>query len=309
MGWKDLLAQPNESQVLPWTGGHRLHSPQKSYRLRQLPAEFGWYRFKFEGRRASVLEESEADPELLTSLTKGYLVGQRLIPDHARVDTQLYNLHRYSEVIYMVPEGLERFSRVTAGRIYPEGPLIFKEEDFPLGPEEEVLSAYLNRDSEVSSISGVTPALDVAFRMLSYRRNLAERRRIELQERRARELQEQEQAQLMNEYLTQLTDGRVRRALAQIDFAEAARAALEIGGAEYLDHRIVHTNEWIVTYRINGMRLECTCNQNLQIIDAGVCLTNELTGERGDTYFTLESLPGVILQAEREGVLVIWRRG
>jgi hypothetical protein len=33
------------------------------------------------------------------------------------------------------------------------------------------------------------------------------------------------------------------------------------------------------------------------------------TGEKGDTKFTLESLPGVVREAEREGVLVVFRRG
>ena len=69
-----------------------------------------------------------------------------------------------------------------------------------------------------------------------------------------------------------------------------------------------HRNgEWLVKYRVDGQRLACVCNTNLQIIDAGVCLVDHGTNEKGDTYFTLESLPAVIRQAIREGKLVVWR--
>ena len=45
----------------------------------------------------------------------------------------------------------------------------------------------------------------------------------------------------------------------------------------------------------------------LRIVDAGICLEDHATGEKGDTYFTLESPPGVVRQAIREGQLVVWR--
>jgi hypothetical protein len=48
--------------------------------------------------------------------------------------------------------------------------------------------------------------------------------------------------------------------------------------------------------------------ETLRIIDSGICLIDHATDERGDTYFTLESLPAVIAQAIREGHLVIFRR-
>jgi len=94
-----------------------------------------------------------------------------------------------------------------------------------------------------------------------------------------------------------------------VDFAEAARAALAVGGAEYLDHRrSARRGEVVVRFRLAQRRYECTCDQeSLRIIDAGICLIDHATGERGDTYFTLESLPAVILQAEREGRLVVFR--
>jgi hypothetical protein len=39
-----------------------------------------------------------------------------------------------------------------------------------------------------------------------------------------------------------------------------------------------------------------------------VCLIDHATGIKGDTWYTLESLPGVIRQADRQGVLVVFRR-
>jgi NAD(P)H-dependent flavin oxidoreductase YrpB (nitropropane dioxygenase family) len=91
--------------------------------------------------------------------------------------------------------------------------------------------------------------------------------------------------------------------------SEAARAALALAGAEYLDHRAsTQAAEVVVRFRLAGRRFECVCErQTLRIIDAGVCLTDERTGEKGDSRFTLESLPGVIQEAERSGRLVVFR--
>ena len=64
----------------------------------------------------------------------------------------------------------------------------------------------------------------------------------------------------------------------------------------------------IVRFRVDRQRYTCTCDERtLQIIDSGICLIDHDTGEKGDTFFTLESLPGVIQQAQREGVLHVFR--
>jgi hypothetical protein len=66
----------------------------------------------------------------------------------------------------------------------------------------------------------------------------------------------------------------------------------------------------VVRYEAGGERLECTCHrETMQIISAGICLTDHETGEEGDSYFTLESIAGVVLQAQRENRLAIYRRG
>jgi hypothetical protein len=100
-----------------------------------------------------------------------------------------------------------------------------------------------------------------------------------------------------------------RRTLAAHDFETAARAALGVGGAVFLDARQGRVpNEMVVQYRINNQRLECVCDKNtLQITDAGICLEDHYTGEKGDTYFSLESLPAVVNEAIRRDKLVVWR--
>lgn len=308
MGWRDLVATDDEKCTLPWVGGRSLHAADRKFKLRRRPPEHGWYIFKIEGNVASAPAQAEPEPELLKHTVVGYLVGDRIVPDDTRIDPDPAKIVLHSERVFMLPEGLERFARVRAGRIYPEGPLIFKEEEFPLGPEDEVMRAYEDEEDAVHTLPGVVPALDAAFRMETFQRAEAERRRLEIARRRAEEEERREKERRRQELLEKLGDGEKRRALARVDFKEAAKAALEVGGACYLDHRRGgRRGEWIVNYRVGGQRLQCVCDTNLQIVDAGVCLTDHTTGEKGDTYFTLESLPPVIREAIEEDKLVVWR--
>lgn len=309
MGWRNLLSTEEETVTLPWTGGRSLHSESRIYKLKGRPREFGWHTFDVEGTTATNPRPADPVSDLVKSRVGGYLVGDRLVLDDARIDPDPGKIVAHSEKVFALPEELDRFSRIRAGRIYPEGPLIFLEEDFPLGPEEEVMNAYFDNLPSVSEIPGVTPPLDAAFRMETYQREQAELRRQEIARRRAEEEARREQERKRQELLERLGDGALRREMAKSgDFVEAARAALQVGGAQYLDSRKGHRNgEWVVKYRVDGQRLECVCDTNLHIIDAGVCLVNHNTGEKGDTYFTLESLPAVIRQAVREHKLVVWR--
>jgi len=308
MGWRDLLSTGEETVTLPWTGGGSLHSASRIFKLGKRPREFGWYAFQVEGTKARDPKPAEPVPELLKHTVVGYLVGDRLVPDDTRIDPDPGKIVNYSEKVYILSEELERFSRIRAGRVYPEGPLVFREQVFPLGPEDEVMEAFLDNRSEVHSIPGVVPALDAAFRMEVYQREQAEKRRQELARKRAEEEARRIREEKRKELLEKLGDGMGRRAMAwQGDFKEAAIAALKVGGATYLDHRASSGGEWVVKYRVDGHRLECVCTTHLQIIDAGICLEDHHTGERGDKYFTLESLPAVIRQAIREDKLVVYR--
>lgn len=316
MAWQDLLQKPDETLTLPWVGGSRVVSGSRSFRLlRNGPPlrEHGWYQFVIDGRTATVIglgEPNERDwmadaPHV--ELAHGYLVGDRIVPDGAKVDPEPARIAGQAERVHLLPEGLDRFSRVRAMRVGEESPLVFMEEEMPLGPEDAVLGAYLDRKESVDDIPGVTPALDAAFRMECFRRAEVERRRRELEEERRREEERRAQEERRRQIREQLGDGAGRREVAKTDFETAARAALTVGGAEYLDHRNVgRRREVAVRFRFDGRRFECTCDrETLRIIDSGICLTDHDTGEKGDAYFTLESLPSVIREAG--GDLVVYR--
>jgi hypothetical protein len=315
MSWRDLLQAVDETLSYPWTGGRTLRgSDDRRLTVEgRLPREYGWCTFKVSGRKARYT--SPAEPQPLGFKVLGYLVGDRFISDGVRVDPDPQTIATFSEPVHILEDGLDRFVRISAGRIFDDGPLIYDALEMPLGPEEAVLEAFLDQKPSVSHIPGVVPALDAAFRLETYQRVEAERRRLE-EERRLREEEEARQKEeRRQELIKQLGDGRGRRALAAQDFGTAARAALAIGGAEYLDHRrSVNRGEMVVRFRLNHRRFECVCaERTLAIIDSGICLTahyddpNFTGGTKGDGWFTLESLPSVILEADRLGRLVVYR--
>jgi hypothetical protein len=317
MSWRDLLQTGQETVTFPWVGGKTLQTNDgRSWFISgAYPRELGWHKFEVKGRKALHLEAVPAEPDALGLLTKGYLVGDRIIADGVRADPDPNKIIAFSERVHLIEDGLDRFVRISAGRMYEGGPLIFRNLEMPIGPEEEVLGAYLDQKTSVDVIAGVTPALDAAFRMESYQRAEAERRRLEAERKRREEEERQAQEERRQQLVRQLGDGAGRRAMATVDFTQAARAALAIGGAELLDSkRAPRRGEMVVTFRLNRRRFACTCDEHtLRIIDAGICLTahyddNDFEGgTKGDTWFTLESLPGVIREAEQTGRLVVFR--
>lgn len=309
MSWRDLLAPEHETIVLPWLGGNSLRSASRTWTLAgRAPREHGWYVFKIEGRTAHLSGPAEAQPDLLIGQERGYLVGDRLVPDGSRVESDPKQIATYSEKVFLLEPGLDRFARVCAGRVYKDGPLVYKQPEMPLGPEDDVLTAFLDNKPSVLDIKGVSPALEAAFRLESWQRDETQRRRVELERLRREEEARREKEARRKQLVEQLGDAKGRRDLAKVDFAEAAKAALRVGDAELLDHRKhVQRGEWVVKYRLDGRRFECVCDDNLRIVDAGICLIDHDTDERGDTFFTLESLPGVVREAIRIGRLVVFR--
>ena len=303
MSWRDLIGDESSSLTAPWLGGRSLRVGSRAWRLSGgLPPDPGWHRFSTAGRGATWVERAEPRPELLAAVQRGYLVGDRFVEERCPASREPRDILARSERLALVPAEIGRFARVSAGRIAPGERLTFREEEMPLGPEDEVMAAFLDDRPTVDHIAGVPPALDAAFRLECWRRGEA---------RRARERRRIEEARSAFRAEVEVLhgDGEARRRRAAHDFQGAAAAALGVGGANYLDHRSMpHPNEVAVQFRVDGERFECTCDcRTLRIIDAGICLVDELTDERGDGYFTLESLPGVIRQARDEGVLVIFR--
>ena len=310
MSWRDLLDQGGRSPAVPWLGGHKLRLGVREWDLMGfLPQEHGWYTFTLDGRRAADPLPAEPDmSNISSSVAVGFLVGDQLTTDGPFIYDRSGVTFR-GRTVHLIPEGLDRFTRVVAGNAYEGGPLVFRSQEMPLGPEDEVLAAFLDRAPSIDHIKNVTPALELAFRLECWVRDEAERVRRELAERRAREAAERAAAERRHELFKQLGDGAGRRAMARYDFAEAARAALAVGGAELLDARPGYEpGEKVVRYRLMGRRFECVCDEaTLRIVDSGICLTSHDTGVRYDDRFTLESLPPVIVEAERQGKLVIYR--
>lgn len=303
MGWQDLL-EPSSRLVMPWLGGRRVYRGGRTWRVSgRLPGEFGWYEFEVAGLRARLICAAEPDLEYGDDWHKslGYLVGNRLITWYSRIDPDPNKLINQTVLVNLVEPGLDRFVVVEAV-VDPERRVIYRQQLFPLGPEDQVRRAFIDREETVDAIAGVTPALDLAFRFATHRRNYIEARRAEL-ERRHLEEERAEQAR------QNLGTGVGRRVLAATDFSAAARAALAVSGAELLDVRPGgNVNERVIQFRLDNRRFECVVQrETFRVIDSGICLTNEYTGEKGDTYLTLESLPSVVRQAIAEDKLVVYR--
>jgi len=309
MGWRDLLQKSeDETMVLPWFGGRSLQSSSRGWLIEgKLPQEYGWHTFSLKTRKAKWEGPAEPNPDVLKFHVTGYLVGDRMVPDDV---TSRLNIKRLAgfEQVQLIEPGLDKFVRIKAGRTHDSGALIYQDQEFPLGPEDDVLNAFLDEKESISDIPSVPPALDGAFRIEDWRRIEVRRRREE--ERKRRELEEKNR-----KFREQLGDGALRREMALHDFGAAAKAALAVGGAEYVDHRATRRNtEMAVRFKLSGRRYECTCDRKtLRIIDSGICLTAHYddpdfeSGTRGDTFFTLESLPPVIREANGDGVLVVFR--
>jgi len=304
MGWRDLLQTAPELIVAPWLGGRSLQSGSRSWTLEKLPVEHGWYCYRVKGRTAKLVGPS--DPTDLLGISTGYLVGNWFVSDQI---PQVSSLKDASlEEVYLIEPGLERFARVRVGRAWDRGPLIFSSLDMSVGPEDTVLDAYLTRACSVADIPGVTPALSMAFKVESWHREAVERRRAEEQARREREARREAARRSIG-------DSQLRRDLAKEDFGLAAKAALAVGGAEYLDHRTaVQDGDMLVRFRLSERRFECVCNATtLRIVDSGVCLKAEYDdedfspGTEGDSWLTLEALPGVLLEAIARDSLVVFR--
>lgn len=310
MSWRDLLQTGDEKLTSPWVGGRVLRAEERTWTIDgRLPPEHGWSTFRISGRKATWEKLADAQAETLKYKLRGYLIGDRLVPDDAIVDPDPAKIADQSEPVALLDGDVERFARIGAGRTFDGGPLIYIGPEMPLGPEEEVQRAFFKKAASVDNIRGVTPALDAAFRMETFQRAEAERRRLEL-ERLRKEEEERLQREDARKKMEKTLDHPLgRRAMALIDFAAAARAALQVGNAEYLDHRKAHhRNEMIVDFRVDRRQFQCTCDAaTLGIIDSGICLTDHVTGRKDDTRLTLESLPSVIREAQRTNKLVVYR--
>ncbi|MEQ1501230.1 MAG: hypothetical protein ABMB14_03325 [Myxococcota bacterium] len=180
MSWRDLLHQGPEERTAPWVGGRGLASGTRRWRIEgKLPPEHGWHRFRIDAARKAVWAgPGDADPQWDEGRDRrsGYLVGNRLIPDGARVDPDPDKLVHQTLDVALVEPGLDRFARAVIAR-EPDGPWIFVRSEFPLGPESDVAAVFADRGPTVAHVPGVPPGLDLAFRFCTWQRDLAAERR------------------------------------------------------------------------------------------------------------------------------------
>ena len=127
VGWKDLLQTGDEKVTLPWLGGGTLYSAAQRWSIEgRHPKEYGWFTFKIANRSARVEGPADAQPDLLQHSVRGYLVGDRIVADDVRVDPDPKSIVNFSETVFLLDEGIDRFARVRAGRINKEGPLVYQ---------------------------------------------------------------------------------------------------------------------------------------------------------------------------------------
>ena len=305
MGWQSLVRDGELTDVFPWLGGRKIYSKERAWRVvGDLPREFGWYRFELAaGRSAKLLEPCDPDPLYIEGRTtvRGYVVGDRFIPERARVHPDPTKLIEQTVPIYLVDPAVERFTPILA-TVDEANRWIYIRPLFPMKADNDAQWAFVERKESLDHIKDVNHALDLAFRFAYRQRQLLEERREALRKQREEEARKAE-------VLRKVGSGQGRRTLAQEDLEAAVKAALMVGGAEFLDVRPGYgRNEIVIQYRFENRRLECVCDKRtFQIIDSGICLEDHLTREKGDTYFTLESLPGVVREAIRGGKLVVYR--
>lgn len=299
MSWRDLVSEAT-TVTLPWLGGAEVHGRERSWTVVESPPELGWHRFEVAGSRRAVWRgagEPDAEFEVGRRTVSGYLLGDRLVPDDASATGPVEAALAQTRRVFLVEPGLPRFARAVAAETR-DGALVFVHQAFPLGPEQAVLEAYQDRAPSVVHVAEVTPALDLAFRWLTHQRARAEARRARIAAERAAE-----------EAARRRVEAEAEARRVHHEFGVVAAAALGISGAELLDWRAAHDpRERVVQFRFRRRRFECVVDaRTLRVVDSGICLTDEETGERGDTYFTLESLPGVVAEAMERDALHVYR--
>jgi len=309
--WEELLAE-EDSLVLPWAGGRQIFYKERTWNLAKRPVEYGWYEFRVASdRRAEIIDQVEEDAYTYKAqnslwVTEGFIVGDRLIPNDARPGS-IKELVTQTSTVHLIEPGMDRISKAAIAKL-PNDQFIFLHRVFGEGPEDEVILAWQEKQSSISNIKGVSPALHTAFLWAVYQRQQEEEAERKYQKWVAEQERKRIQAEKREEALKNIGTGLGRRALAQAgDFRTAASAALAISGAELLDVIQDRQNTMRVQYRFRKRRLECVVDKyTLRIVDAGVCLDDH-HGTKGDTLLTLESLPPVINEAMNKDKLVVWR--
>jgi hypothetical protein len=305
-----------EELVLPWFGGQRVVAEGRRLRLTALPAAPGWYRFRVQGRKATLVAPAEAPDLEALPRVRGHVLGpDRLVTEGALVEPFPFPPEDEPEV----------FAPVSARR-WHSGHLLFEHPDFEDEAEEQVRQAW-ETGAGLEGVKGVAATLRAAYG-IRLAESAAERLEVPLvpleirarlgaiadggratAEAEVRRLDARRQAEIQRlagrtATLPSPISGQARRLPRGEDAFEArAEQALHNAGAELIRSRRSGGGQREVVYRFMGQRFVTIVHEaSLQVIDAGICL------DGADQEVTLESLPGVIREAVDTGVLYVTRR-
>ena len=309
MSWKDLLQQDQKEELIamPFLGSRTIFNAARTFTIEgDLPPTRGWYAFSVDGSQKCKLycvlddlgfddhgNEYEFNHEGWKK-TWGYTVHDRIVTSTGIFKSQLSHI-------------FELFCP-TYGYIMPNGDFLalceYAVTDFV---HEDVLEAYLSRKT-LEVVKGVNPALHAAFEYAIKLRDFKEEQERILLAKIEEDSRLEEQRRILEEQRESSGTTYSRRQITDLNFELAAKSAVEFGGATFLSCRATRDPvEMAVKFEMEGQRITCKCHKNtLQIIDSGVCLTDERTGTAYDNHLTLETLPPVIKQAKDDGVLVVW---
>jgi len=286
MDWRALLAPT--SVIAPWLGGRVVHTPSRVWTCDR-PRQWGWYRWTVKANTLTRPTAIDAPGEMqLESRTRALLVG-----DNAWDCSMPYT----QRSVPLPPEGLPPFSVVEIGRL---GPNYFVNRIlFDTEVEEGVRIALGEERDDIEGLVNATPAHRAAFSVLTLLRKQQRALAAATEKERTRQ-------EAMEKARKAGGTPEGRRELAKIDFAAGCRAALAVSGAQYTSHRFQLTNV-VVDWLLDGRPFQCVVDMDLRIVEAGICLTDHDTGRRWDSELSLETLPSVVLEAQKQRKLVVFR--
>jgi hypothetical protein len=318
------------TRVLPYLGGGRVRSGDRTYRVKQ-ELEPAWYGFELRGRDAVAQDVHDADHDVLDALpaVRGHLSSRGLALGDGR-----------STPIALMDETPEVLSPVLCRSL--DAYVLFQRTEFDDDAEEHARAA-LEDQVGLAQVKGVGASLRAAFvhtlldqvgdaLQIGWRWDEVRPHVLQISEgghdaahgllsgyraRREQALREQEAA-LARAHRAQLRAAR-QALLAQREEQRLARrhGTLRPGGpqhshiervlagsdAELLSVRPVQ-DLLHVRFRFAESRFDCLVDPtSLQVIDAGICL------DGADRMLTLDSLPSVLREALDTGQLVVTWRG
>ena len=292
------------TEVLPYFGGPWIEARDRRLRITQ-PVEPGFWRCTISGRDAEPAERVSAPDLSDLPSVRGHTLADYVVQAGG-----------HAELVALAPdEPPPTFSPVTARR-WPSGAVIFETLDFETESEELVRRAFEDGVS-IDEVKGVPSSLRAAYGYAVMQR-VADARGIAVAPMEVRpdvgRIADGGDA-VANEVLEHVVRERRRAALTNRvrpvsgtlavpeDAEERAQLALVAAGAMPLSMRRRGEGLLEVRYRFEGERFVSIVDAaTLQVVDAGICLAGR------DRLVTLESLPGVIREAARNGEIYITAR-